>query len=149
MFRISEQLDIDSPADEVWKHLSDFSAYPKWNPYLVAFTTTRTPGTPITLTLVQANYAKPLTIRPVLDVLDDRSREVRWKGRLLIPGLLDTEHFVRIERRGDAQCRVIQQEKFSGLFASLLPSSARRATALAFRAMNRALKMLAEEGEVA
>lgn len=145
MIKISEAIDIDAPADEVWSHVSDFASYPKWNPYLLAFTTSGTTGTPITLTLTQANWKRPHTVHPTLDVLDERSREVRWRRKVLVPGVFDTEHFVRVEARGEGRCKLIQQEKVSGIVSRLIPSSGKRATGLALRAMNRALKLRVEQ----
>ncbi len=49
-----------------------------------------------------------MTMRPTVLVAEP-GRELRWLGRLLVPGLFDGEHRFTIEERepgsGDVQCR--------------------------------------------
>ena len=32
--RIATAIDIDAPADAIWRVLVDFPAYPEWNPFI-------------------------------------------------------------------------------------------------------------------
>ena len=34
MLAISTAIDIDAPAARVWDVLTDFAAYPRWNPFI-------------------------------------------------------------------------------------------------------------------
>jgi hypothetical protein len=84
-----------------------------------------------------------MTFRPtVLSV--EPNRELRWLGRLLIPGLFDGEHIFEIEPAGMDRVRFTQREVFRGLFVPLLARSLDRDTRRGFEEMNRALKVRAE-----
>ena len=50
----------------------------------------------------------------------ETNRELRWLGRLLLPGVFDGEHSLRIEPLDGARSRFVQSERFSGLLAGLL-----------------------------
>lgn len=83
-----------------------------------------------------------MRFRPVaLIVLPER--ELRWLGRLLIPGIFDGEHCFLLEPVGENQTRLTQREKFSRLLVGLL-SGTLSATEVGFNAMNSALKQEAE-----
>lgn len=45
-----------------------------------------------------------MTFRPTVLVAEP-DRELRWRGRLLVPGLLDGEHAFVVEPRGDGGVR--------------------------------------------
>ncbi|GAB2710416.1 SRPBCC family protein [Nocardia thraciensis] len=46
-FVIDDSVDIDAPAEVVWKVLTDFPAYGEWNPFVPGCRTTLEPGAPI------------------------------------------------------------------------------------------------------
>jgi hypothetical protein len=73
-------------------------------------------------------------------------RELRWRGRLLMPGLFDGEHAFQLELLSTAGCRLHHTERFSGLLVGLMRGSLLDATREGFEAMNGALKRRAEEG---
>lgn len=66
--------------------------------------------------------------------------ELRWLGRLWIPGLLDGDHSFRIEEAGEGHVHLMQSETFRGVLAPFLPSSLIERTRQGFEDMNRALK---------
>ena len=69
--------------------------------------------------------------------------ELCWLGRLLIPGLFDGEHSLRLEPTLDGDTRFTQAEKFSGILVAPfkgVPDS----TAMGFGQMNQALKARVE-----
>lgn len=67
---------------------------------------------------------------------------MRW--RLLIPGLLDAEHYFQIEPLGPSQVRFVQGERFSGLLVPLAKRSLERGARAGFEEMNAAMKLRAE-----
>jgi hypothetical protein len=69
-------------------------------------------------------------------------KELRWRGRLLLPGIFDGEHCFELEERGGT-CVFRQLERFSGLLVPLL-GGALDATERGFAAMNIALKRRVE-----
>jgi len=73
----------------------------------------------------------------------DPVREFRWKGRLLLPGLFDGEHYFLLEAQS-AGSLVRHGEKFSGFLPRLMGKRLLDDVRPGFEAMNAALKREAE-----
>lgn len=74
----------------------------------------------------------------------EEGRELRWLGRLLVPGLFDGEHSLLVEPLDRNRSRFVQSERFSGLLVGLLGGVLGK-TEAGFEQMNRALKERAEQ----
>ena len=72
-------------------------------------------------------------------------RELRWRGRLLLPGIFDGEHYFQIRESKPGITTFLHGERFSGLLVPLAKSGLESGTKAGFEAMNRALKTRAEE----
>lgn len=141
-FNLETQVDIEAPPTEVWKHLTDFEAYPQWNPFVKKIRGKLEKGARLEIT-VQACESDPMNFKPkVLKVEDDR--ELRWLGRLLMPGIFDGEHSFRIEPLPDGASRLIQSESFSGILVPFFKGMLNKKTRCGFEAMNTALKSRSE-----
>ena len=137
--------DIAAPPWRVWRLLTDFDAYPAWNPFL-----TRVQGRPEKDARLRVRVEAPgrsaLVFTPRV-VAAETGRELCWRGRLLLlPGLLDAEHGFELEWMADGRAtRLRHAARFSGLLAPLVevggvPEAARRGS----EAMGAALKATAE-----
>ena len=143
MVHISTQIDITAPAARVWEILADFTSYPEWNPFLRSIRGAQQPGSTLEIT-IQLTSGKAISSKTKLLVFDPAS-ELRWQGRLLVPGLLDGEHYFRISEQGSGLVRVVHGAQFSGLLASLVfRDSLQRQNRETFEAMDQALKRRAE-----
>jgi hypothetical protein len=87
-----------------------------------------------------------MTFRPTV-LMARPNQELRWRGRLLLPGIFDGEHYFQIVPITPARVRFIQGEKFSGILVAFAKSSLEGGTKAGFVAMNQALKTRAENGE--
>jgi hypothetical protein len=127
--RIATAIDIDAPADAIWRVLVDFPAYPEWNPFIRRIAGEAKVGARLEVTAQPANR-KPMTFRPTVRVADP-DRELRWLGRVLLPGIFD------------GGCRLRHEETFGGLlvpaFGAMLDDTAR-----SFAELNAALKRRVE-----
>jgi hypothetical protein len=135
-------IEIDAPAERVWQILTDFRRYPEWNPFI-----RRIEGRPAKAAeldvLIQPEGGKPMRFRPL--VLTARPpRELRWIGRLLIPGLLDGRHRFVVEQLDEGRSRLIHEERFTGLLVPFLRRNIEGPVKRGFEAMNAALKRIAE-----
>lgn len=139
--RIQTQLEIDAPAGVVWKLLTDFEAMSSWNPFITSISGELKPGAKFSLQVTPPG--KPaMRFRPtVLDVRPER--ELRWRGKLLVAGIFDGEHYFLLEPVGEKRTRLVHGENFSGVLVGPL-SGMLAATQQGFDAMNAALKGLAE-----
>ncbi len=71
--------------------------------------------------------------------------ELRWKGRLLLPGIFDAEHSFRLTALESGRTLFSHEETFTGFLVPLAFRGAlKRGTERGFEAMNRALKHRAE-----
>lgn len=140
--KLSSTIDIDAPALVVWKMLVDFAAFSRWNPFITSANGQLAVGSRLTLRM-QPVGGGAVTLRPsVVEVVD--GRRLRWRGRLVLPGLFDAEHLFTVEPLGAGRSRLMQHEQFSGLLVSFFQRSLDRGTLPAFHAMNQALKERAE-----
>ena len=137
---IETTIDIMAPPERVWEILTDFPAYPSWNPFIVSAYGKPTVGAWLEVH-IQPKGKRALMFRPTVLVAEP-DRELRWRGRMLLPGLFDGEHFFRIEDRSGT-VHFVQGETFSGLLVGLVRGTL-NATRSGFEAMNTALKERAE-----
>jgi hypothetical protein len=138
---LTTQIEIDAPASRVWEVLTDFDAYPDWNPFVRRIAGRPEPGTKLEVR-IQPSGGRGMTFRPTV-LAAEPERELRWLGRLLVPGVFDGEHSFRIEPLGEGRVRFTQAELFSGALVPLLGRSL-GATERGFAEMNESLKRRAE-----
>ena len=140
--RIDTTIEIAAPPARVWRVLSDFPGYPRWNPFVRSISGEPEVGASLIVTL-EPPGGRPMRFRPVI-VAFEPERELRWKGKLLIPGLFDGEHWLRLHAKGPAATTFEHGEQFSGLLVPRFRPSLEDRTRRGFVAMNEALKREAE-----
>lgn len=141
--QLHTHIDIQATPERVWQVLTDFDAYPQWNPFMTEATGIASQGERLTIRL-QPNGGRAVTFRPtVREVVP--GRRLSWLGHLLVPGIFDGEHGFTLEPLPDGGVRLTQQEDFRGVLVPLLARSLDRRTLPAFERMNRALKHRAEQ----
>ena len=137
---IETSIDIAALPSRVWSIFTDFAAYPEWNPFITRVAGYPRVGERLVIT-IQPPGRKAMMFRPVV-LAATPDVELRWRGRLLMPGLFDGEHIFRLSPAGDG-CRLDHSETFTGLLSGLLGGTL-PATRRGFVAMNQALKARAE-----
>ena len=96
MRAVETRTDIAAPPWRVWRVLTDFAAYPAWNPFLTRVEGRPEPGARLRVR-VEPPGRSPLVLMPRVVALKT-GRALRWRGRLLFPrGLLDGEHGFELE----------------------------------------------------
>jgi hypothetical protein len=144
MREISIEIEINAPAARVWEILTDFARYPQWNPFIPDIEGRLVVGERLRV-LIRPPGGKGMTFRPVVLVAQPPS-ELRWLGRLLLPGIFDGEHRFQIEELGGGRVRLRQSEQFRGILVPILWSRMGTPTRRGFESMNLAIKDLAEKG---
>ncbi len=141
MKKIDTSIRIDASPAIVWGILTDFAAYPGWNPFITNIEGIVRAGERLTIRVAPPGQ-KGMAFRPHVLVAEPE-RQLRWKGRLIVPGLFDGEHIFRIEPAADG-IRFYHLEQFTGLLPHIMPASSFEAIREGFEAMNGALKQRAE-----
>jgi len=136
------ETSIQASPQRVWEVLTNFAAYPEWNPYIPQINGSVEAGSRLDVQL-QPPEARGMRMRPTV-LAATPSQELRWLGHLGIPGLFDGEHRFRIDSLGPDRVRFVQEERFTGLLAPIVLRFIERGTRQGFEAMNQALKARAE-----
>lgn len=138
--RIETSIEIQAPAAQISKILKDSDAYSEWNPFIRSVKGSFVPGMTVRVEIAPPGGAK-MAFSPM--VLKSDSTEIRWRGKLLIKGLFDGEHYFRLEPISDTTTRFVHGEEFSGIAVRFLQGTLEK-TQEGFTLMNRALKERAE-----
>ena len=131
---------IDRPPTDVWKVISNSSAYPDWNPYITRVDGDFRQGQKIRIVLgagPDSMVFKPtvLVVRPEQDLC--------WRGSVWIRGVFDGTHCIHLTAVTGGT-RLEQTESFSGLLVGRLTKDVAEETQRNFQAMNAALKQRVE-----
>jgi hypothetical protein len=135
-------IEIDAAPKRVWDILTDFAAYPTWNPFITSIAGQPQQGARLDVRM-EPPGGMGVTLHPkLLEVVPDNT--LRWLGRLLVPGIFDGEHHFKLELLDGQRTRLIQQERFTGVLVPLFAGSLDQHTLAGFHVMNTALKARAE-----
>ena len=139
---IRSAIEIRAPLDVVWRVLTDFDAYPAWNPHV-----RKVVGTPRVGGRIGIHTRPPggrtVVMRPI--ILDwNPPRELRWRATFVNRRLFSGEHGFRLDEQAPGRVRFAQDETFSGMLVPLYARLRLPSTRLGFGQMNEALRTRAE-----
>ena len=143
MKELHTEIEIQASDKRVWQLLTDFGSFPEWNPFIRQAKGEAKVGARLEVR-IQPSGASGMTFKPVVLKVEP-NRELRWIGRLLMPGLFDGEHIFTIETLDTNRVRFTQREVFTGLLVPLFARSLDKDTRRGFEEMNQALKSQAEQ----
>ncbi|MFI7576585.1 SRPBCC family protein [Micromonospora sp. NPDC049497] len=138
---ISTTIDIAASPQAVWEVLTDFAAYPDWNPFMRRIEGTAQVGTKLVVHLSPPG-GRSMTFKPTV-LTANPGQELRWLGKLGVGGLFDGEHSFVLTANADGTTHLIHGERFSGLLAALFKGTLKN-THAGFDAFNHALKQRVE-----
>ncbi|QIO23349.1 SRPBCC domain-containing protein [Haloarcula sp. JP-L23] len=140
MKTVTTTVDIDATPEDVWATLTDFDAYPEWNPFVTAIEGTVAEGERLSVR-IDPPEGRGMGFEPRVTAADPGER-LEWVGKLGVRGLFDGRHEFRLEPLDDGGTRLHHRESFSGLLVGLLLNEAD--IRAGFEAMNEALKTRVE-----
>lgn len=138
--KIKTEIIIHSGPEKIWKILTDFHAYPTWNPFITDIRGNLEEGSQIQVR-IEPNRGKSMIFKPVV-LSKKENKELKWLGKLIFKGIFDGEHHFELIDHKNGTTRLIQSEEFSGF---LVPFFNLKNTEAGFRAMNQKIKELAEK----
>jgi hypothetical protein len=139
---IKTAIDVAASAEMVWRVLTYFPDYPRWNPFLVSIQGSLSPGQRLKIQVRPLQGHEYKFSPRVVKVIP--ASELRWRRWRFIEGVFDREQAFFIVPNGIKGVRFIQREHFSGLLVSLIMPFITKKTLKAFNLMNLALKRTAE-----
>jgi hypothetical protein len=133
MLHLTTTIDLPCSPKKAWAVLTDFAAYPNWNPFITQASGDWAVGKTVEIT------AGGMRFQP--EVLQfSAGKELRWKGKLLFNGLFDGEHYFLLTQNGDGTTTLEHGEQFSGLLIPVFSKKLKTETKAGFIAMNEALR---------
>ena len=147
MLEIRTDIEIASEPELLWSILTDFAAYPQWNPFVRSIQGEAKTGERLSVS-VQPEGGKPMTFQPTV-LAAAPHQELRWLGHVLLPGIFDGEHYFQIVPIAPGRLQFIHGEKFSGILVAFAKAKLEGGTKAGFEAMNKAIKSRAENGQQA
>ena len=139
---IRTEIEINASAEKVWRVLSDFENFPKWNPFV-----TKVIGKPkvgeILEIEVQLPESRKMEFTPKV-LRAEPNKELRWVGTTPLNSFRG-EHFYQIEPLGENKSRFIHGEHFSGWLVRLIWMIEGNKIEKGYRLMNEAIKKEAEK----
>ena len=143
MKELRAEIEIQASAERVWQLLTDFANFPEWNPF-IRWAKGEAKASARLEVHIKPSGASGMTFKPIV-LKAEPQHELRWLGRLLLPGLFDGEHIFTIETLGANHVRFTQREIFTGLLVPILARGLDSNTRRGFEEMNQALKVRAEQ----
>ncbi len=134
---IKTSIQIEASPETIWQVLTNFKAYPDWNPFITFAEGDFKEGEKVKIT------AGGMDFKPEILTYSE-SKELKWLGKFLFRGLFDGEHSFEIIDNGDGTCTFIQEEKFRGLLVGLFAKKLDTKTKSGFEEMNLKLKQRCE-----
>jgi hypothetical protein len=145
MKEINTEIEINASAEKVWQLLTDFDAYPQWNPFIRSINGKPESNTKLQI-FVQPSGSRGMKFNPTI-LKAEPQKELRWLGSLFVRGLFEGEHIFNIEALAEDKVKFMQRERFSGLLVPLFWRSLDTDTRRGFNEMNVALKERAENAK--
>ena len=139
------EIEISAAPERVWQVLMDFESFPEWNPFMRRASGEVKEGARLEIHM-QPSGSRGMTFRPTV-LKAEPNRELRWLGRLGIPGVFDGEHSFTIEPLDGNRLRFVQSERFTGVLVPLMMLMVEKDTQRGFEEMNQALKERAEAAQ--
>ena len=142
MKEVTSQTEINSYPEMVWKIITDFATYEQWNPFIHKIIGQPKEGSKIEI-YIETPAGKNRRYSPTITKVEE-GRELRWFGKSLLPGFLNSEHIFTIEELQPGHVRFIQREVFDGFLTILFGKSLDVDVRQGLEDMNNALKKRAE-----
>ena len=144
MHEIVTRVEIAASPAEVWRALTEFTEYPRWNPVVRKISGPLAPGGVLSV-LFRPNGSLPVWFRAMLTVVEPEV-EFRWTGKMLATALFSGDHYFRLRPLGAGRMELVQGEVFAGALAPLMYGLLHNYNRAGFVEMNAALKAYVEAG---
>ena len=117
MKEIRGSVDIDAPIGRVWQVVTDFKAYPEWNPWITRMEGESTVGSKVGVTTKVPGRKDTNFVSEVLEVRPNQ--EILMRGTVM-KGMLGDDHLFKFESIGENRTRFFQSVEFKGMLSPVI-----------------------------
>jgi len=143
MKEIKTEILINASPDKVWKVLTDFKAYPAWNPFITSVEGEVFEGSKFKVR-IQTLGSSPMSFEPVC-LSFNKNVEFSWLGKLVMKGVFDGKHSFELIEVNKGKTKFIHREEFKGMLVPLFWKNLDVNTRWSFEMMNDKLKEIVEK----
>jgi hypothetical protein len=137
---IQAAVTVEASRETVWRILTDFEGYARWNPLITAAEGDARLGAQIEVDIHPPGSGVQ-ELSPEITILRP-NRKLAWMSREVLPGISDREYEVILDPLGDERVRVVMHKRFEGI---LIPFTSTAEEQVGLDLMAEALKRRAEE----
>lgn len=142
---INSEIKIETTPSAVWSVVNNFAEYPKWNPFIISMKGDIVVDKKVEVKVKPVGGSE-MTFKPtILTYIENE--EITWEGRLLIKGLFDGKHTLKLVDNHDGTTTFTQSEYFRGLLVPFFTNMIEKKTFKGFHLMNQKLKEIVESKE--
>jgi hypothetical protein len=139
---IQTAVTVEASRETVWRILTDFEDYSRWNPLMTAAEGDARLGAHIDVDIHPPD-SNVQELSPEITILRP-NRKLAWMSREVLPGISDREYEVILDPLGDDRVRVVMHKRFEGI---LIPFTSTAEEQVGLVLMAEALKRRAETAE--
>ncbi|MFI6865740.1 SRPBCC domain-containing protein [Nocardia sp. NPDC050406] len=139
---IDKSVEVDAPAELVWRVLTDVDRYGEWNPFCISCSTTLEPGTPIDME-VRLVGPSPRKQREYIHS-HTPGREFSYRMKPVPLGTLHSERSHTVTALGAERCRYDSHFELDGWLSPVVTGLLGGALRRGFAEMTDAVKQRAE-----
>lgn len=136
MKELQTEISISASPDRVWSILTNYENHARWNPFIKSIQGDKKAGGRLRVE-IKPPEAGGMVFKPVIKVFD-QGKEFRWKGKMLVSGLFDGEHYFLLSSNGNGKTKFVQGEIFNGILVGAFGKTLEK-TKKGFELMNEAL----------
>jgi len=129
------EIIMNASIDQVWDVLTDFPAYPQWNPLIGWLKGNFITKGQIEIFVKPLNRSFQATLKKV-----QKYEEFTWVGVQIAPWIISGEHYYRLEKKDETSTRLIHGECFRGLGSLFISKAMLETMENSFRQHNQLLK---------
>ncbi|NKY85304.1 SRPBCC domain-containing protein [Nocardia veterana] len=142
-FVIDDTVEIDAPAEVVWKVLTDLDSYGEWNPFVVECRSTLEPGDPIEMR-VRLGSPKPRAQREFIRT-HTPGTEFSYSMKPVPLGILHSRRSHTVTALDDGRTRYRSHFELGGLLQPVVTAALGKHLRAGFEGMTAAVKQRAEQ----
>jgi hypothetical protein len=110
--QLRTEVEIAASPDRVWAVLTDFGAYPGWNPFIASIEGELRLGSRLRVAVTMHDGTE-LRSRPRLSACVP-SQELRWTAYRWLPTLLTVDHLFLLNPANEGRTRLVHGQDLSG-----------------------------------